>query len=465
MADQYDFDVVILGSGPGGYVAAIRAAQLGLKPVLIEKDKPGGVCLNIGCIPSKALIHQAELLGCVGELEAMGARVDVAGLDYARVQAASRAAADKLSKGVQFLIKKNNVEFIAGCGRLAGPHEVAVDGGRTVTGKFIIVATGSRPREIPGMAFDEQTVLSSTGLLMMRALPKSLLVLGSGYIGMEFAYVMNAFGVDVHVVEMLDRILPLADAEVVTVVRRAFEKRGVKFSTSTRAVGLRLTDAGADVTLQGPDGQTQVASAEKVLVAVGRAPNTEAIGLETVGIETDEGFVPAGDYYRTSAPSVYAIGDVTRSPLLAHVASKAGEIAVEHMAGRTPREKKIDPLGIPSAAYFQPQMASFGYTEQAAEQAGVAYAKASFPYRASGKAVAVGQVEGVVKLLFDTETREILGAHVVGAEATELIHELLLARTGELVCEDVATMIHAHPTLSEIVMEAARAAEGWAIHM
>jgi len=464
MAGQFDYDVVIIGSGPGGYVAAIRAAQLGLKSAVIERDKPGGVCLNIGCIPSKTLIHQAEVFRASAELEAMSVTVDRAGLDYAKVFAASRAAADTLSKGVQYLLTKNDVEWISGEAKIAGPHEVVV-GDKRVTGKSILIATGSRPRSIPGFEIDEQTVMSSTGLLMMEELPASLLILGSGYIGMEFAHVMNAFGVDVHVVEMLDQVLPLEDPEIARVLERSMRKRGVEFSVSTKAVSMTAGEGGTEVTLEGSSGDTRIVAAQKVLVAVGRAPNTEGIGLEAVGLATDKGFIPVGDYYQTSAAGIYAIGDVVASPMLAHVASKEAEIAVEHMAGHPPPEPKVDPLAIPGAIYTEPQIANFGYNEKTAAEAGVAYEKATFPYRGAGKSVAVGRPEGMVKILFDGDTHELLGAQIVGAEATELIHELLLAKSAELLTEDIATMIHAHPTLSEAVMEAARAAEGWAIHV
>ncbi len=463
MAYPYDYDVVVLGSGPGGYAPALRARRLGLTAAVIEKASLGGVCLNIGCIPSKSLIAQADRFAARGELEAMGVRVDTSGLDYAKVHAASRSAAETLSKGVQFLLNKSGVDLVCGTGRIAGPHEVVVDGGTTLTGKSILIATGSRPRELPNLPFDEQTVLSSSGLLMRAELPASLLVLGSGYIGMELAYVMNAFGADVHVVEMLDQILPQADPEVVRIVQRAFRRRGVKFTTSAKAVSMTAGEAGAAVTLETPKGP-QTVEAEAVLVAVGRVPNSENIGLESVGIETDRGFVPVGDYYQTAAEGIYAVGDVIDSPMLAHVAGKEGEIAVEHMAGRTPGRKRLDPLAIPSGVYCEPQLASFGYTAPAAVAAGVEFATTTFSYRGLGKAVAVGRLDGMVKILYAPDTRAILGAHVVGAEATELIHELLLASSAGLTLDAVADMIHAHPTLSEALMEAARAAEGEATH-
>ncbi len=461
MADSREYDLVVIGAGPGGYVAAIRASQLGLKAAVVEKDRPGGVCLNIGCIPSKSLIHQASVFSSIPELQAMGVKVDASGLDYAAVFRKSRAAAEKLSKGVQFLLKKNDVELIAGTGRIARPGEVTVDGTRTIRARNILIATGSRPREIPGFRFDENKVLSSTGILMLETLPRSLLILGAGAIGVEFAYVMNAFGVEVHLVEMLPQILPLEDAEVVAVLAREYQKRGVKMATATKALGMVDKGGSIEVTLEGRERRTL--SVEKVLVAVGRAPNSENLGLEGVGVAVEKGFVTVGDYYQSSVKGIYAVGDVVNTPLLAHVASKEGEIAVEHMAGRH-APPRLDPLSIPGAVYSEPQLASFGLTEEKLKASGRKYAKATFPYRGAGKAVAVEKVEGMVKILTDAATKEILGAHIVGAEATELIHELLLARTAELLPEDIATMIHAHPTLSEVVMEGMRAVEGWAVH-
>jgi dihydrolipoamide dehydrogenase len=298
---------------------------------------------------------------------------------------------------------------------------------------------------------------------MLEKLPKRICVLGGGAIGVEFAHIMNAFGVEVHLVEMLDHLLPLEDQEAVEVLVRSFKKRGIKIYTSTKASGYTKSGKSLKVNLDGKDGKQDL-DVDQILLVVGRVPNSDGIGLEKLGIKPEKGFIPVGDFYQTSAAGIYAIGDVVDSPMLAHVASKEGEITVEHLAGhQTPT--KLDPNAIPGAVYCEPQLASFGFTEQAAKEAGLQFEKAVYPYRGVGKSVAVGRSDGLLKLLVDKETREILGAHVVGAEATELIHEILLAKTAELLPEDIAVMTHAHPTLSEGVMEMARMAEGWVIHV
>ncbi|MGA2764192.1 MAG: dihydrolipoyl dehydrogenase [Spirochaetia bacterium] len=460
----YDYDVLIIGGGPGGYVAGIRAAQLGLKAAVVERDKVGGVCLNVGCIPSKALIHQAELFRSIPSLKELGLAVDTKGFDYKNVFDKSRKAADTLVKGVQFLLKKNKVETIAGEGALSGKNEVTLKDGKKITGKNIVIATGSRPRVIPGFEFDEQKVLSSTGAIMLSRLPKKAIILGAGAIGVEFSHVFNAFGVEVHLVEMLDRILPIEDAEAVQVLARAFQKRGVQMYTGTKAVSMEKGGSGVKVVLEDKAGARKTVEADQILVVVGRTPNTDGIGLEKVGITTEKGFIPVGDFNQTKVPGIYAIGDVVSTPLLAHVAFKEAEIATEHMAGKSPHPR-LDPLSIPSATYCEPQVASFGLPEWKATEQKIPFAKASFPYRGAGKSVAVEQSEGFVKVIYDPKTKEILGVHIVGADATELIHEMLLGRSAELLPEDIAEMIHAHPTLSEAVMEAMRSVEGWAIHI
>lgn len=464
MDKKYDYDLLVIGSGPGGYVAAIRGSQLGLKTAIIEKDKPGGVCLNLGCIPSKALINQAEIYRSRNILKDMGMTIDETGFDYKKVFKKSRKAADMLARGVGYLLKKNNVDMIMGKAFIDSPNKVIVDDDRDITAKNIIIATGSSPKEVPGFTIDEDRVLSSTGALMLDHLPKDILILGAGAIGIEFAHIFNSFGVKVDVVEMMDRILPLEDRETTKVLYKSFKKRGISFHTSTKALSMIKQDHRVIVELESISGEKSQQEVEMVLVAVGRKPNTERMGLEGLGIEIDRGFIPVGDYYQTKVPGIFAIGDIVDSPLLAHVASKEGEIAAEYIAGHNP-EPNIDPNVIPSAIYCEPQIASFGYTEEKAKEQGLSYKKAVFPYRGAGKSVAIEKPEGMVKILFDPSNHEILGCHIVGAEATEVIHELLLAKWGKLLPENIATMIHAHPTLSEAIMEAARSVEGCAIHI
>ncbi|MCD6234326.1 MAG: dihydrolipoyl dehydrogenase [Candidatus Marinimicrobia bacterium] len=459
---DYNYDLLIIGSGPGGYVAAIRASQLGMKTAVIEKESPGGVCLNWGCIPSKSLISQAQKFTYLKDLVKMGVRIDASALDYEKVYKKSRLAATKLSKGVEFLLKKNSIELIKGTAEISNKHEITV-GKEKYTAGNILIATGSRPKVIPGLEFDEEGILSSTGALSLKSLPKSILIVGAGAIGVEFAYILSSFGVQVHLVEMLDSILPMEDKDVSDVLLKAFKKNKVKVYTSTKASISDKQKNAYKIKLEHKDGEIEDVETEKILVAVGRTPNSENLGLEKLGIKTYKGFIETGDYYETSVPGIYAIGDVINTPFLAHVASKEGEIAVEHMAGKED-EKRIDPTLIPGAVYTEPQVASFGYTEVKAKEAGLPVKVFAFPYRGAGKAVAVEEPEGLVKFVCHEKTHEILGAHIAGKNATELIHEVLLARKAELLPEDIATMIHAHPTLSEAVMEAARGILEQAIH-
>ncbi len=463
MDAKFDYDLVVIGAGPGGYVSAVRASQLGLKVAIIEKNKLGGVCLNIGCIPSKALIHQAELFHRFKDLKTFGVEVNTENFDYTKVHQKSRKAADILSRGVQFLMKKNNIEVIADEAKLHSPNEVKLTNtNKTISAKNILIATGSGPMQIPGFEINEEDVISSTGALMMTELPKKMLILGAGAIGVEFAYVFKAFGVEVEVVELMDHLLPSEDEEIAAILERSFKKQKIKVHTKTKASKMERSDGQIKVTLEQGENE-KIVEVDKVLVAVGRRPNTENLGLDELGIETDRGFIKFGDYYQTNVQSVYAIGDVVKTPLLAHVASKEGEIAVEHMAGHdTP--KMIDLMAIPGATYCEPQVASFGLTEKKAKEQNIKYVKATFNYRAIGKAMACEQGDGLVKVLTDPDTKEILGGHIIGANATETLHEMLLAKSAELLPQDVATMVHAHPTISEGVMEAMRAVEGWAIH-
>lgn len=462
MSAQYD--IVVIGAGPGGYVSAIHAAQLGMKAAVVEKDNPGGVCLNWGCIPSKNLIHQAEMFHAMKEMEAVGVRVDRSGLDYRKVQQNSRKVVKTLTGGIAALLKRNKVELIQGTAQITGRGEVTVDGEQKLTANNILVATGSRAMNIPGFGFDEQVVLSSSGILEMTALPKSLVILGAGAIGCEFAYVMNRFGVEVTLVEMADHLLPTEDFETCALLEKCFKRDGIEILTGTRAKALEKTAAGATVTVENADGE-QALHADKVLVVFGREPNTAGLGLEEMGVKLEErGYVEIGDYYQTHSPGIYAIGDITRTPALAHVASAEGEIAVEHMAGHAPARKAVDPDLVPSAIYCEPQVAGFGLREDFARAEGIEVKKATFAYPGAGKTIAVGKPDGLVKVLCDPKTDELLGAHIVGHNATELIHELLLVKSAELLPEDVSGMIHAHPTISETIMECMRNINGKAIH-
>ena len=464
MSTLETFDIVILGAGPGGYVAAIRAAQLGLSVAIVEKDKPGGVCLNIGCIPSKSLIHQAESFLALRSMEAAGIKIDRSGFDYSKIVQRSRIAADTLSRGVLYLLKKNKIKFIAGEGRLAEQGIVRIDDKTNLRAKNILIATGSRPRILPGFEFDEKLILSSTGALLLEKVPPRLCILGAGAIGCEFAHIMNAFGSKVTLVEMLPHILPNEDDDCVAILDSSFRNRGIDILTSTKVVSRKsLSDGSIEVAFKGTK-PLKNGVYDAVLVVTGRVPNTEDIGLESVGIKTDRGFIPVGDFGMTCSAGIYAIGDVVATPLLAHVASAEGELAVEHIAGReTPT--RVDPIDIPMAVYTEPQVASFGINEAAAKKAGIRYATARFPFRGIGKAVAIEASEGFAKAVYDPESLEILGAQIVGPEATEIIHELLLARKAELFPADVTSVVHAHPTLSEIVLELMRAVQGHPIHV
>jgi dihydrolipoamide dehydrogenase len=465
MSEQ--LDLIVIGAGPGGYVSAVRASQLGLKVAVVEKARPGGVCLNWGCIPSKNLIHQAELFHSMQEMEAVGVKVDRSTLDYAAVQARSREVVATLTGGVAGLLKRNKVELIEGTAKIIGKGEVSVtsaEGETRLKARNILVATGSRPMQVPGFECDEEQVLSSNGVLALTELPESMVILGAGAIGCEFAYVMSSFGVRVTLVEAAEHILPSEDFETCAVLHKCFQRDGIEVLTATRAQAL---DKGADrvsVRVE-QNGESRELEADKVLVVFGRVPNTESLGLQEMGVKLDErGYVQIGDFSQTHAANIYAIGDITRTPALAHVASKEGEIAVEHMADHQPSSLRVDPDRVPSAIYCEPQVAGFGLREDQAKRDGIAVKKSVFNYSGAGKSIAVGKPDGLVKLLVDPATDELLGAHIVGHNATELIHELLLAKQAELLPEDIAQMIHAHPTLAEAVMEAARGVNDKPIH-
>lgn len=462
------FDLVVIGGGPGGYVAAIRGAQRGLKVALVEKAIPGGVCLNWGCIPSKSLIHHANDFRSLQNFESLGISLDKSGFRYANVQSKSREAAATLANGVTGLLKKNGVRVFKAAGKLASANEVILTGGENdgdmVVAKNIIIATGSRPLEVPGFKIDEEKVLSSTGLLAMTILPKSLLILGGGAIGCEFAYVMNAFGVKVTLLEMANQLLPQSDSEIAAVLADRFTRDGIEIRTECRALKLERGQANLSVKVS-HQGTEETLMAEKVLCAFGRSPNSDCIGIENLGIELDgRGYIVSGDYCQTNLAGIYAIGDVSPGLALAHVASKEAEIVIDHILGEG-TELRVDSHLVPTAVYCEPQIAAFGLTEAECQEHQLAFRKSVFPFRAVGKAVATETTGGFVKILAEEHTGEILGAHIIGKDATELIHVLLLAKSSELLIDDVESMIYAHPTLSEAILEASKGIFGRPVHL
>lgn len=463
MADQYD--VVVLGAGPGGYVAAIRAAQLGLKTAVIEKEYWGGVCLNIGCIPTKALLHNAELAHTLqtGAKE-FGFSFDNLKLDYAAAFKRSRQVSDRLVKGVGFLMRKHKIDVFDGTGTLTGKNTIKValnaGGEQTLTAANIIIATGARPRPFPGVEFDNERVISYVPAIMADKLPKSIVVIGGGAIGMEFAYTWVNYGVDVTILEMMPHLLPNEEPEVSDVVEKAYKKLGVKFHTNAKVTGIEKTKTGVKVSLE--DGQ--VFEADQVMIAINFLPNVEGIGLEAAGVKlTERKNIAIDGSMRTNVPNIYAIGDVATDYRLAHVASAMGIVAAETIANHPTVE--LDFRMMPRCTYCVPQVASFGYTEAQAKEAGYEVKVGQFPFIANGKALGLGEKEGFVKIIGDARYGEILGAHLVGPGVTELLPELTLAHNNELTSEEIARNVHAHPTLSEALMEAAHGVEGQPIHI
>ncbi len=464
------YDVIVIGGGPGGYVAAIKAAQLGQKVACIERESLGGVCLNWGCIPTKSLLRNAELANILtGESKEFGFSFENLKLDYAVAHKRSRQVSDRLVKGIGFLFKKNGVTHIQGAATLTGPRQVKVaPSGDVLTAKAIIIATGARARSLPGMTVDGQRIITYRQALELTIAPKRLIVVGAGAIGMEFAYVFRAYGAEVTVIEMLPHVLPLEDDDTAAEVAKAFKKAGIKALVNTRTEGVETTDAGVKVRVKDQaSGAEQTLEADVVLVAVGVAPNSTDIGLEAAGVQTDKrGFIPVDEHMRTNVPGVYAIGDVTGKLMLAHVASAMGIVAAEHAAGHETRPiKEADYAFMPRCTYCKPQVASLGYTEAQAKEKGYEIKVGKFPFVASGKALGLNEKDGFVKIIAYAKYGEILGAHMVGPEVTELLPELALARTWELTAEEIAHTVHAHPTLSEALMEAAHAVVGQAIHV
>ncbi|MFN2225781.1 MAG: dihydrolipoyl dehydrogenase, partial [Anaerolineae bacterium] len=444
------YDIVVIGGGPGGYVAAIRAAQLGLDVALVEKEHLGGVCLNWGCIPTKSLLRNAEVVSLLGRGKEFGFTLSGFQADFGAAVDRSRKVSERLVTGVGVLMRENGVDVVAGTGRLRSANEVEValnEGGtQTLPARHVILATGSRARSIPGIAPDGRRILTSREAIVLRELPVSVVVVGAGPIGMEFAHIWQAYGARVTVVEMLPRALPLEDEEVSAVVERAFKRRKVKLLTSARVQEIEPTGDGVRVRVSDGQGE-QSLEAERVLVAIGVAPNSEGLGLEEVGVALDRGYVEIDEFMRTGVPGIYAVGDLTGKLALAHVASAQGIIAAEAIAGVGTRP--LDYEALPRCTYCQPQVASFGLTEAQALERGYKARVGQFFFLANGKALGLGEREGFVKIVTDETSGEILGAHLVGPEVTELLPELVLARTWELTPEEIARSVHAHPTLSE----------------
>ena len=460
------YDVTVIGGGPGGYVAAIRAAQLGLRTALVEAEHLGGVCLNWGCIPTKALLRNAEVISLLGRGKEFGFALDGFRADYGAAVDRSRKVAARLVKGVAALMRKNGVTVIEGRGVLQSPQEVRValrDGGQqTVQAGHVILATGGRARLLPGIEPDGERVMTYRRAIVRRDLPRSALIIGAGPIGMEFAHIWRSYGADVTVVEMLPRVLPLEDEEVSAVVERAFKRRRIKLLTATRLEALEAAGDGVRARVSGPKGERQL-EAERALIAIGVRPNSEELGLEAVGVRTERSFVAVDARMQTDIPGLYAIGDLTGKMPLAHVASTQGIVAAEAIAGRETARLEYEMM--PRCTYCQPQVASFGLTEAQAVERGHEVRMGRFPFMANGKALGLGEREGFVKIVADARSGEILGGHLVGPEVTELLPELVLARARQLTPEEIARSVHAHPTLSEAIMEAAHGVFGQAIHI
>ncbi len=460
------YDVTVIGAGPGGYVAAIRAAQLGLKVALVEKEHLGGVCLNWGCIPTKALLRNAEVISLLDEGKEFGFTVDGFHADFGAAVDRSRKVSERLVKGVDTLMRKNQVDVVVGEGalRAAGEVEVSLSDGtvRTLQTRNIIIATGGRARSIPGITPDGERIMTYREAIVLRDLPASVVVVGAGPIGMEFAHIWQAYGAEVTIVEMLPRVLPLEDEEVSAVVERAFKRRRIGMLTGTRVDGIEVKADGVRVGVSSEKEGEQVHEAERALIAIGVQPNVEHLGLDALGVQVDRGSVAVDEFMRTNVPGIYAIGDVTGKLALAHVASAQGIVAAEAIAGS--ETAPLDYEAMPRCTYCQPQVASFGLSEAQAAERGHKVKVGRFPFLANGKALAFGERDGFVKIVADAVSGEILGGHLVGPEVTELLPELVLAHTWELTPDEVARSVHAHPTLSEAIMEAAHDVFGKALH-
>jgi len=460
------YDLLVIGSGPGGYVAAIRASQLGMKVGVVEKAELGGICLNWGCIPTKALLKSANVYEYIKHAKDYGISVGDAKADMRDMVKRSRDVAAGMSKGVQFLFKKNKIEQITGFGKLkkGGKVEVTDATGKKTDyeAKHIIVATGGRSRELPSMKIDGKKIIGYREAMVLEEQPKKLLVVGSGAIGVEFAYFYNTIGTEVTIVEFMPRIVPVEDEEVSKQLEKSFKKSGMTIHTNSEVTKVDTSGKGCVATVKTPTGEIKI-EADVVLSAAGVVTNLEGIGLEEVGVKTDKGKILVDDYYKTNVEGVYAIGDIVRGPALAHVASAEGIICVEKIAGQHPHPLNYN--NIPGCTYCSPEIASVGYTEEAAKKAGYEVKVGKFPFTASGKAKAAGASDGFVKVIFDAKYGEWLGAHMIGANVTEMIAEVVAARNLETTGHEIIKSVHPHPTMSEAIMEAAAAAYGEVIHL
>ena len=469
MAETPKYDMVIIGSGPGGYVAAIRAGQLGLKTLVVEKDdKFGGTCLHVGCIPTKDLLLNAEVYDYFKNAKEFGIVCKEFAFDWAAIQARKTKVVTKLAKGVEFLFKKNKVESMQGYGRLAGPGLItftdARGQAREIQASKIVLATGSEAKTFPGFEPDGKTILTNKEILALNAIPRSMVVMGAGAVGVEFASIFHRFGTKVTILEMLPRAVPLEDEEISAELEKSFRRQGIVIETQAKVEKATKTANGVAVSYTGADGKPRAIEAETLLVAVGRSPNTQGVGLEKTRVKLERGFVKVDPYMQTDEPGVYAIGDiVANSPLLAHVASREGIVAVTHAAG-----KPVEPINytqVPNCTYCEPEISSVGLTERQARQAGHKVRVGKFPFGGNSKAGILGTREGFVKIVSDETYGEILGVHMLGPRVTEMIAEAVVAMRLEGTVEDLAYAIHPHPTLTEAVMEAAHAAHDWAIHV
>ena len=458
-----EYDLIVIGSGPGGYVAAIRAAQLGMKTAVVEKSDIGGVCLNWGCIPSKSLIRNAEIINLLGRADEFGIELSGINYDFGKAIDRSRKVVRKLTKGIEYLLKKNNVDCFQDAAILEDIHTVnLVNTNEKLVGKNIILATGARPRNIPGLDIDRKTIITSREALEFKDVPESIVIIGGGAVGVEFGYVYSQYGAQVTIVELESRIVPTEDEEISAYLQKSLEKYGIKIKTNTKFESVKVENGEATVSVL-ENQETDIIKAGRVLVAVGMTGNVEELGLEGIGVDTNKGYINVDSSMQTNIPGIYAIGDVTGKMLLAHVASAQGVFVVESIAGFEPTGLDYDVM--PRAIYCHPQVASFGLTENQAREKGYELNIGRFPLSASGKAIAMGETDGMVKVVAEKEIGDILGVHMIGAEVTELLGEIGMARMLESTTEELGGLTHPHPTISEAIKEAALDAQNGAVHI